>query len=131
MGLLVQRGNVHISHAIIGRSDLDQSGKVSAKIQTALIGNMLYNMLRTGSIPKWAEQFARKKMGDDVTEKILNVIGGMSDCAKNVSKISMKNQFYSDLVTPLADHISAAGTTVHILTSMLTKTVSPRTSTRA
>ena len=114
VGLLVQRGNVHISHAVIGSSDLDQSGKVSAKIQTALIGNMLYKMLCTGSMPKWAEKFARKKMGDEVTEKLLNVIGGMSDSAKNVSKTSMKNQFYSDLVTPLAERISAPGTIVHI-----------------
>jgi hypothetical protein len=31
-----------------------------------------------------------------------------------VKKESIYNQFYSDLVTPLADHIDVPGTTVHI-----------------
>ena len=65
-------------------------------------------------MPKWAENMTRKKMGDEATEKYLQMTNGMFKAAQTVSKTSMKNQFYSDLVTPLGEHISAEGTTVHI-----------------
>ena len=56
----------------------------------------------------------RRKMGDEATEKYLQMTNGMFRSAQAVSKTSMKNQFYSDLITPLAEHISAEDTTVHI-----------------
>ena len=36
VGQLVMRKNVHIDHAIFGSPDLDQSGKISAKLQSLL-----------------------------------------------------------------------------------------------
>ena len=114
VGLLLQRGNVHIRHAFIGSSDLDQSGKVSAKLQTAIVGKIFCGMVRNGSMPKWAKNITRRKMGDEVTEKYLKMTNGMLRSAQAVSGKSMNNQFYSDLVTPLAEHISAEDTTVHI-----------------
>jgi len=114
VGLLVQRSNVHIRHAFIGSSDFDQSGKLSAKLQTAIVGKVFYGMVQKGTMPKWAENMTRRKMGDEATEKYLQMTNGMFRSAQAVSKTSMKNQFYSDLITPLAEPISAEDTTVHI-----------------
>ncbi|MFQ9798546.1 MAG: alpha/beta fold hydrolase [Clostridia bacterium] len=36
VGLLLQRGNIHIGHGILGSSDLDQSGGLSARLQARL-----------------------------------------------------------------------------------------------
>ena len=41
VGQLVQRENVHIDHAIFGSPDLDQSGKVAAKLQSMLVVPLL------------------------------------------------------------------------------------------
>ena len=114
VGLLVQRRNIHIEHAIIGSSDLDQSSKLSAFLQTELLGGALYKMLRSGAMPKWMLRFSEKKMGKEVTEKYRAMLGGIGEAMTTVSKQSMKRQFYSDLVTPLDLKIRAEGTTVHV-----------------
>ena len=41
VGQLVMRKNVHIDHAIFGSPDLDQSGLVSAKLQSMLVVPLL------------------------------------------------------------------------------------------
>ena len=113
-GLLVQRKNIHIEHAIIGSSDLDQSGKISAFLQTELLGGALYNMLKTGAMPNWVRRFCEKKMGSEATEKYSSMLGRIGEAMATVSKTGMKRQFYSDLVTPLDLMIRAKDTTVHV-----------------
>lgn len=51
VGLLVQRGNVHIDHAILGSSDLDQDSNLSARFKAWLIGKVLYGMFQKGKLP--------------------------------------------------------------------------------
>ena len=114
VGLLVQRNRIHIDHAIIGSSDLDQSGTVSAWLQTQLLGGAFYQMLRKGQMPQWMIKISEKKMGKEATQKYAAMISSISDAMQTVSKKSMKQQFYSDLVTPLEEKIKADGTTVHI-----------------
>jgi pimeloyl-ACP methyl ester carboxylesterase len=114
VGLLVQRNRIHIDHAVIGSSDLDQSGKVSAWLQTQLLGGAFYQMLKKGQMPKWMIKISEKKMGKEATQKYTAMISGISDAMQTVSKKSMKQQFYSDLVTPLGEKIKANDTTVHI-----------------
>ena len=41
VGQLIMRQNVHIDHGIFGSPDLDQSGKVSAKLQSMLVVPLL------------------------------------------------------------------------------------------
>lgn len=53
-------------------------------------------------------------MCKEATQKYAAMISSISDAMKTVSKKSMKQQFYSDLVTPLGEKIKADGTTVHI-----------------
>lgn len=113
-GLLVQRNRIHIDHAIIGSSDLDQSGKVSAWLQTQLLGGAFYKMLRKGQMPQWMLKISEKKMGKEAAQKYAAMISGISDAMQTVTKKSMKQQFYSDLVTPLGKKIKSDGTTVHI-----------------
>ncbi len=71
VGLLIQRGNVHIRHGIIGSSDLDQSGKAAAKIKTALVAPLLGAILKKGRLPKWAVNMTKKKMGEKYRARYL------------------------------------------------------------
>ena len=114
VGLLVQRNRIHIDHAVIGSSDLDQSGTISAWLQTQFLGSAFYKMLKKGQMPKWMIKISEKKMGKEATQKYTAMISSISDTMQTVSKRSMKQQFYSDLVTPLGEKIKADGTTVHI-----------------
>ena len=41
VGLLIQRKRVHIDHGFIGSSDLDQGGKLTARLLTMLVGPLL------------------------------------------------------------------------------------------
>ena len=41
VGLLIQRKRVHIEHGFLGSSDLDQGGKLTARLLTMLVGPML------------------------------------------------------------------------------------------
>ena len=114
VGLLIQRGNICIEHGIIGSSDLDQSGRLSALLQTELIGRALFGTLRAGHIPGWMKKVMKDKMGAEASDKYLSMLDGMSAAMGDVSKISMEREFYSDLITPLGDNISAQGTQIHI-----------------
>ena len=41
VGLLIQRKRIHIDHGFIGSSDLDQGGKLKARLLTMIVGPML------------------------------------------------------------------------------------------
>ena len=115
VGLLVQRGNIHIDPAILGSSDLDQDGPMTAKFKTAIIMPILYGMFQKGKLPgfmrKWLEQ---KPQGErDYYEKMMDMFGINSTRMAFVRKESIRNQFYSDLVTSLEVGISVPDTTVH------------------
>ena len=114
VGLLIQRGNIHIRHGFIGSSDLDQSGILAAKLKTTLVAPLFGSILKKGGMPKWAVNMTKKKMGEEAAEKYLKFMDSFIESAGKVSMKSIKNQFYSDLITPLDKHIGAEGTTVHI-----------------
>lgn len=115
VGLLIQRGKVHIDHGILGSSDLDQAGRIPAYIQAALVSRMLYGMMQTGRLPRFMQRRLAKKSGGE--REYLNKMLALFGCAGTgmafVGRKSIFNQFYSDLVTPLEDGIEAPGTTVH------------------
>jgi pimeloyl-ACP methyl ester carboxylesterase len=115
-GLLLQRGNVRIDHAILGSSDLDQSAPVPARLKARLVAPVLYKMFQTGALPAWMQRRLDNKSPEEraYTERMLGMFGlGGRDMAF-VKKESIYNQFYSDLVTPLEDGIDVPGTTVHV-----------------
>ena len=115
VGMLVQRRKVHIDHAILGSSDLDQESGFSAKAKAWLIGKVLYGMFQKGRLPSFMQKRLAKKPPEDRAyyEKMLDMFGMNNTRMAFVQRQSIQNQFYSDLVTPLADHIFVPGTTVH------------------
>ncbi|MBP1736781.1 MAG: 2-hydroxy-6-oxo-6-phenylhexa-2,4-dienoate hydrolase [Oscillospiraceae bacterium] len=113
VGLLVERGSVLIDHAILGSSDLDQGGGLSAKLKGKIMVGVLAGILQTGKPPGWLQKRLNKKPPEDKEyyEKFIRLFCGGSMAF--VKKQSVYNQFYSDLVTPIGDDISSHGTTVH------------------
>lgn len=116
VGLLMQRGNIHIDHAILGSSDLDQGGGISAKLQAKLVAHVLYRIFQKGRLPGWMQKRLEKKPQEEraYMDRMLEMFGVGAADMKFVRKESIFNQFYSDLATPLEDGISAPGVTVHI-----------------
>ena len=115
VGLLVQRGKIHIDHAILGSSDLDQSGPIAAKLKTAIITLILHGMFQKGKLSGFTRKWLEKKPLEerDYYESMMDMFGMNSTRMAFVRKESIRNQFYSDLVTPLNSNITVRGTTVH------------------
>lgn len=114
-GLLVQRRKIYMDHGILGSSDLDQSGVLAAKIKSLIVTPIIAGILRKGEIPgfmaKKLEKMPREEQ--DYMKKMLKLFGAGSDRMAFVKKESVRNQFYSDLVTPLENAVSVSGTTIH------------------
>lgn len=119
VSLLVSRKNVHIEHAIIGSSDMDQAPKWLAKIETALMMPLFYPMI-TGKGNVFMKKIFEKKMNEgnessDYIKKFMELMGagGKRDFSF-ISKESMKNQFCTDLYTKVGEKIKVPGTTIHV-----------------
>lgn len=114
VGLLAARKNIHIDYGILGGSDLDQSSKFAAKLQTDLLLPMIYPMIRDG---RFKSRFLQKQMEKrmeqmgDYGKAFTQMLGG---ARPYVTEQSCKNQFYSDLITPLPEKIDVPGTEIHI-----------------
>ena len=114
VGLLAARGNIRMDYGILGSSDLDQSSKFAAKLQTDLLLPLMFPMLRDGRfksplLQKRVEKQMRQ-MGD-YGAAFLRILGG---ARPYLTQQSCKNQFYSDLITPLPDKLDVPGTEIHI-----------------
>ncbi len=119
VSLLVSRENIHIEHAIIGSSDMDQAPKWLAKLETAIMLPLIYPL-----ISGQGSSFMRKKMEKKLKEggeqaeymkqfmKIMGMDGSVD--LSFMSKESAKNQFYTDLYTKVGEHIQVPGTTIHV-----------------
>ena len=114
VGLLASRRRIHMDYGILGSSDLDQASPFAARLQTGLLLPMIYPLLRDGQL---RSPLLRKKMEKtmarmgDYGSAFMAMLGGPRPY---VTKRSCKNQFYSDLVTPLPEHICVPGTKIHI-----------------
>lgn len=114
VGLFLQRKRIHMAHGILGSSDLDQSGRAAAWLSTWLLGGAFYGILKKGRMPGWMRKLSEKKMGKEAVKNYEAMMESMSRAMQTVSKKSMKNQFYSDLVTPLGDKLGEEGTKLHV-----------------
>lgn len=115
VGLLVQRKRVHIGHAVLGSSDLDQCGSVLAKAEAALVTKIFFKMMRKPERMRLFEGLAKLKMGMEFTDAFREYMRDFMNDMSFVSEENLFRQFYSDLVTPLQDGIDVPGTAVHIL----------------
>lgn len=112
VGLLIQRGNIHIDHAILGSSDLDQDSAWKAKLKCKIAIPLLHKIVSTGEYPKMLQGLMEKKR-TPYRDKFMAMFGIGNGGLPFIRKESVYNQFYSDLVTPLKENISVPGTTVH------------------
>lgn len=110
VGLLVARKNIHIDYAILGSSDLDQTSPFAARLQTNLLVPVIYPVIRDGRMPLRFMQKRVEKRGD-YGKAFMDMLGG---ARPYITKQSCKNQFYSDLITPLPNAIHVPGTEIHI-----------------
>ena len=114
VGLLAARQNIHMDYGILGSSDLDQSPVAAAKLQTALLLPLLYPFIRDGKFKsRILQKKLQKRMGqtEAYVQAFMDMLGGGRPY---VTMKSCKNQFYSDLITPLPDQINVPGTEIHI-----------------
>ena len=110
VGQLIQRENVHIDHGIFGSPDLDQSGKFSAWLQSKLVVPLLTSF--TKGEKKKAKTREKIKnffeMSDETADKFMA-------CFEKFSPESIKNEYYTDLLTWLQDDIHVEHTKVHFI----------------
>ena len=114
VGLLAARRNIRMDYGILGSSDLDQASPFAAKLQTNLLLPLIYPVIRDG---EFKSRFLRKRLEKRAAEMpayvaaFMEMLGGKRPY---VTEQSCKNQFYSDLVTPLPEKIAAPGTEIHV-----------------
>lgn len=113
VGLLAARQKIRLDYGILGSSDLDQASPLAAGLQTNLLMPLFYPLVRDG---QFKLRLLRKKMERTMREKgeyaaaFMKMFGGARPF---ITRKSCKNQFYSDLVTPLPDHIDTP-TEIHV-----------------
>ena len=62
VSLLIQRKRIHIDHGIIGSSDMDEAGRLVAKIKSSMVVPFMYKMIHTGALPKFMQKKLVKQM---------------------------------------------------------------------
>ena len=110
VGQFIMRENVHVDHGIFGSSDLDQSGILAAKLQSALVTPLL-----TGVTKSEKKKQKTKKMLMDSFEMSDEVAGKLIEAFSKFDVRSIKNEYYTDLLTHLKNDIHVEGTTAHFI----------------
>ena len=110
VGQLVQRQNIHLDHGIFGSPDLDQSGKFSAWLQSKLVVPLLTSF--TGNEKKKNRTKEKLKsffeMDDEAADRFMS-------CFEKFSSESIRNEYYTDLLTWLDEDIHVEHTKVHFI----------------
>ena len=114
VGLLAARGNIRMDYGILGSSDLDQESPLAARLQTNLLLPLIYPVIRDGQFKSRFLQKRLEKRRTEMGDYVQAFMGMLGGARPYVTLQSCKNQFYSDLVTPLPDKIDAPGTEIHI-----------------
>ncbi len=114
VGLLAARQNISMDYGILGSSDLDQASPLAAKLQTNLLVPLIYPLLRDGQFKSRFLQKRLQKREKEMGEYVKTFMDMLGGVRPYLTKQSCKNQFYSDLITPLPDQIDVPGTEIHI-----------------
>lgn len=114
VGLLAARQNISMDYGILGSSDLDQASPFAAKLQTNLLVPLVYPLLRDGQFKSRFLQKRLQKREKEMGEYVKTFMDMLGGVRPYLAKQSCKNQFYSDLITPLPDQIDVPGTEIHI-----------------
>ena len=110
VGQLIMRENIHMDHGIFGSPDLDQSGVLPAKLKSAMVVPLLTSFTKNEKKKQKAKKMFVEtfEMEEDVAEMFL-------ESFTRFKKESIKNEFYTDLITCLKDDIHVEGTTAHFI----------------
>lgn len=110
VGQLIQRRKVHLDHGIFGSPDLDQSNKISAWLQSKLVVPLLTSF--TGNEKKRENTRNKLKsffeMNDETADKFM-------ECFAKFKPESIRNEYYTDLITYLDEDIHVEHTKVHFI----------------
>jgi len=110
VGQLIQRRNVHIDHGIFGSPDLDQSGKFAAWLQSKLVVPLLTSFTKNEKKQKKTKKLLKKMflMSDEVADQFMQ-------CFAKFKPESIRNEYYTDLLTYLDDDINVPHTIAHFI----------------
>lgn len=114
VGLLAARRNIRMDYGILGSSDLDQASGLAAKMQADLMVPILYPLVRDGRFKSRLMQKRLAKRAEQMPEYVDAFMRMFGDARPYVTERSCRNQFYSDLITPLPDKLNVPGTEIHI-----------------
>ena len=80
---------------------MDEAGNLVAKIQASMVVPFMYKMIHTGALPKFMQKKLNKTDGakKELYNGFLNMFGIGKGGSPWITKQSIYNQFYSDLVT--------------------------------
>ncbi len=110
VGQLIQRERVHLDHGIFGSPDLDQSGRFAAWLQSKLVVPLLTGFTGNEKKRKKTRDLLKKTflMSDETADKF-------TECFSKFDPESVKNEYYTDLLTHLKDDIYVEHTKVHFI----------------
>ncbi|MBQ8118720.1 MAG: alpha/beta hydrolase [Lachnospiraceae bacterium] len=117
VGLLAARRNIHMQYGILGSTDLDQAGAFKAKLMATIIGKVIYPFIHNGYYTsKFMQKRYERQMAnpDPYNRAFVGITGRDKYDMSFISKESIKNQFASDLITPLPLQIDNGETQIHI-----------------
>ena len=115
VGLLVQRKRIHIDHAILGGSDLDQGGKAVAKLAAGIVSHFTKGAAKSPKKKEKLMNLLQKTLGIEMTDETASFMNQFADSAASLHPKTVSREFYSDYITPLENDIHVDGTTVHII----------------
>lgn len=110
VGQLIQRRNVHIDHGIFGSPDLDQSGRFVAWLQSKLVVPLLTSFTKGEKKQKKTKKLLKETflMSDEVADQFMQ-------CFAKFKPESIRNEYYTDLLTYLDDDINVPHTRAHFI----------------
>lgn len=115
VGLLVQRKHIHIDHAFIGSSDLDQGGKIVARMLTILVGLMFSGACKSEVKREKMKAKLQRRANAENKNQSMKFTENFIDNLANLNPKTITRQFYSDYITPLEENIAVNGTTIHVI----------------
>ena len=94
VGQLIQREKVHVDHGIFGSPDLDQSGRLSAWLQSKLVVPLLTSFTKNEKKRIKTREKLKSffEMDDEAADRFMG-------CFSKFSPESIKNEYYTDLLT--------------------------------
>lgn len=114
---LAARHHIHMEYGIIGSSDMDQAGAGKAALMAGLMVKLTYHFIHTGAYrTRLMQKRFEKQMADPdpYNRAFVALVGRDRYDMSFITRESLKNQFRSDLTTPLPERIDNGETEIHV-----------------